>query len=119
MNKSQMPNQTMKPTEMFPRARLIGLVLLWCGFLWLCFNSLTLPANIRPVVGAHFAHLPKEDNATITAREMRYEIHDVAVDLLKSEPSFVYPGVVMLIGGLLIAARPVTKLDLTPHLTKR
>jgi hypothetical protein len=93
---------------MFAPLRVTGFVLLSFGFLWLCYDCSIqiLRPHLRPVVGAHFAHLPKDDNATITAREARREIHDVAVDVADSEPFFLYPSLVTLVGGLVLAFAP-------------
>ena len=102
---------------MLRHLRTFGFVLLFTGFLWLCWDCFLLRPLLRPVIGAHFAHVPKDTQVTMTRRELLGEIHDVAVDVLDKQPFFLYPGGTMLVAALILAFAPRYRSSVVPTTT--
>ena len=96
----------------------MGLLLIFGGFGWLALDCFISPAKVRPVIRAHFDHLPPGDTVTMPRRSMLREIHDVAAETLDNQPHFLYPGCVMFLGGLILGFAPQSRSydDRTPHI---
>jgi hypothetical protein len=91
------------------RLKYLGFILLFIGFLWLCWNGTKFRTWVtwRQVSVARYASLPK-DAATFSRAEMHGQIHDTAAEVAANSPSYVLPGIVMLAGGVILGLRRVT-----------
>ena len=91
---------------MFSSLRIGGLIILFAGFVWLCLDCFIARPRMRPVIHAHFQKFAKDENRTFVRRDIMTEIHDVAEEVSDAQPSFLYPGCVMLVGSLILAFAP-------------
>jgi len=79
--------------------KIAGLLLLLCNFTWFTFNVMSIGPIARSVVVNHYEKLDKD---TYTKKEVQKHIRDVASGFTGKLRLFFYPGLGMLIGGLLL-----------------
>lgn len=83
--------------------RIVGFLSLFGGFAWLCYSAFSVRPIARAVVVAHYERLPKAPDATYSREDIQKEMRETTFDAIQRCPSFMYPGITMLAGGLLLA----------------
>ena len=83
--------------------RKIGYALLFTGFAWISMQQLEgiMRSGLRPVVSAQYDKL--SPNKVYSATEVMEHIRETAVATYDIYPRVIFPGVLMLVGGLLLA----------------
>ncbi len=90
--------------------RKVGYALLLIGFAWICVLQVNgIPrAGLRPVVLAQYAKLSSDPSRTYNVDELRVRIVETAIATFGIFPHTLPPGLLMLVGGFLLAHRPRT-----------
>lgn len=88
--------------------RKLGYTLLLIGFVWLCVQQINgvLRAGLRHVVLARDATLSSDPAMVYHRDDVRDQIRQTALAAYDRFPDTLPPGVLMLLGGLLLARRP-------------
>ena len=86
--------------------RAIGLLLLFLGLGWIVLLQfhLSASASLRPVVIGQYQKLSKDLDYRYTRDQVQGHILDTAMAVRSHAPNVLPPGVLMLLGGLLIAS---------------
>ena len=90
--------------------KIIGLLLLLSGFVWLCHSAAVLPAVVLNATSDGADSLPQRD--TYSARELSDTLVAVGDRIRSRLPWIFTPACVMLTGGLLLL-RPQPRGDTT------
>lgn len=87
--------------------RKLGYLLAITGFTWLVYLQAVqlLRFGARPILRTEYAKVDSGGRSTIPAKEVIELIRDTAVQCYDSQPLFLLPGVVMLVGAILIGRR--------------
>lgn len=87
--------------------RTFGYLLVVAGFIWLVFLQTVQLSHggVRSVVRAEYAKVDNGGRTSIPTREVTELIRDTAVRCYDSQPLFLLPGAVMLVGAFLIGRR--------------
>ena len=85
--------------------REIGFILLLVGFAASCWFSLVTHPAARSVMVSHYEHMPS-GKEMYSREEVEREIRGTAFDSLLYSRFFIIPGVMMLIGGLVVSTGP-------------
>jgi hypothetical protein len=87
--------------------RKLGYLLVIAGFTWLVFLQAvqSLCGGVRPILRTEYIKVDKGGRSTIPIGEVIELIRDTAVQCFNSQPLFLLPGVVMLVGTILIGRR--------------
>lgn len=91
--------------------RKVGYLLVVAGFTWLASLQAVqfLRGGVRPILRTQYFKVDAGERSTIPAREVIELIRDTAVQCYDSQPLFLLPGAVMLVGTILIGRRrPIT-----------
>ncbi len=83
---------------MFSRSRVIGFALLLGGFLWLCWDSFSFLVPPPPLLRPYKLGPPIDPAASFSYRDLLHTIGE-----LDSRFLFLFPGCIILAGGLLLA----------------
>ena len=85
--------------------RKLGYALLVIGFAWISLQQLEgiMRAALRPVVLAEYAKLSPDPAKTYTREDVQLHIRETALATYGIYPPVIAPGVLMLIGGLILA----------------
>ena len=85
--------------------RMLGFLLLFSGFAWLCFQQfdVTMRASLRQVGMAQHAKLSTDPGHRYSEQDVRDHIRETALAVHGHFPVVILPGSLMLIGGLLLA----------------
>lgn len=85
--------------------RKLGFLLLLFGFAWLCFQQfdVTMRANLRQVGMAQHAKLSSDPTHRYSEQDVRNHIRETALAVHGYFPVVILPGLLMLVGGLLLA----------------
>jgi len=66
-------------------------------------RRVSIRAIARAVVVVRYDRLPKAPDATYSREDIQREMRETTFDAIQKYPSFTYPGITMLAGGLLLA----------------
>ncbi len=95
--------------------RIVGFLFLFGGFACLCLGTASISPITRAVVIKRSHQLPAAPDATYSREDIQKEMRDTTLEAVGRYPSFLYPGIAMLAGGLLLAfARRKPTLAATP-----
>ncbi len=83
--------------------RIAGLVLLFAGFTWDCWTTFSIRPIARAVFLVHAKGLRQLPDKAYSREEVENEMRDTTLDTIGRYPSFSYPGLTMLAGGLMLA----------------
>lgn len=84
--------------------RRIGYVLLVVGFVWIACQQVSgfMRFGLRPVIEQQWSKLSPEPDEEYSLQEVQDIVRDTAVDAYNRFPFVIAPGLVMLIGGILL-----------------
>jgi hypothetical protein len=90
--------------------RKAGYLLVMTGFTWLVFLQAVqlLRGGVRPILRTQYAKVDNGGRPAIPAGEVIQLIGDTAAQCYDSQPLFLLPGAVMLVGAILIGRRSAT-----------
>ena len=85
--------------------RKLGYALLLIGFAWIVGQQLEgfMRGELRSVVLAQYAKLSPDPGKTYSREDVQLHIRESALSAYRTYPLVAVPGVLMLIGGLLLA----------------
>ena len=94
--------------------RALGLLLLFLGFGWMALLQFHLSAtdSLRPVVIGQYQKLSRDLAYRYTRDQVQGHILDTAMAVRSHAPNILPPGVLMLLGGLLIAFGARKRIDI-------
>ena len=78
----------------------VGLLLLLCGFVWLCYSAAAFPARVLNISSDGADSLPRRD--TYSARELTDVLRTVGTRVRDESPWVFTPACLMLLGGVLV-----------------
>ena len=93
--------------------RALGLLLLFLGFGWMALLQFHLSAtdSLRPVVIGQYQMLSKDLDLRYTRDQVQAHILDTAMAVRSHAPNILAPGVLMLLGGVLVVFGSRKRID--------
>lgn len=91
--------------------RKLGYAFLLVGFAWISLQQFDgfMRGGLRPVVLAQYAKLSANPAVTYARKDVQLHIRETALAAYRIYPLVIAPGVLMLVGGLLLAGSSRTK----------
>ena len=83
--------------------RVAGFLLLLGGFAWHCWSAFSLPPIARAVLVSHYDRFLPAPGVTYSREDVKRAMREVTIEVVERGPSYVYPGMAMLGGGLFLA----------------
>ena len=85
--------------------RKLGYVLLLVGFAWISLQQFDgfMRGGLRPVILAEYSKLSANPAMTYSRDEVQLHIRQTALATYRLYPPVIAPGILMLVGGLLLA----------------
>ena len=81
----------------------IGIIFLILGLIWLVGNAIYTDPLARALTGSYYAKINALESNTLNKGEVRSIVKDAISDLHAMQPPYTYPGLLMLVGGLMLA----------------
>ena len=82
--------------------RIIGLIILLCNFLWLAYDAFSIKPIARVITAHTYELIDQETLDAFSKKQVKKYASDSVSEAINAMPHFIYPGIGMLIGGMLL-----------------